>query len=182
MLDGPDRGGLMRVAIAAIRVAVLGSVFLGGSPAIAAVVPSTLAGGSVKLFATPSNGLHSTILMTGAIGGYGNALAIDKNGRADPHGNYVKVTLHKGGFEINSTALNAKTNNLGNQTPINKATCSMAASVCTCLAHSGERTDLWVGAVAFLPGRSRAPREDPPLRAHHLILKWCGPRGTRCGA
>jgi hypothetical protein len=119
----------MRVAIAAIRVAVLGSVFLGGSPAIAAAVPSTLAGGSVKLFATPSNGLHSTILMTGAIGGYGNALAIDKNGRADPHGNYVKVTLHKGGFEINSTALNAKTNNLGNQTPINKATCSMAASV-----------------------------------------------------
>jgi RNA-directed DNA polymerase len=52
----------------------------------------------------------------------------------------------------------------------------------TCLAHSGERTDLWVRAVAFLPGCSRAPREHPPLRAHHLISKWCGPRGTRCGA
>jgi len=52
----------------------------------------------------------------------------------------------------------------------------------TCLAHSGEQTDLLVGATAFPPGRSRAPREHPPLRAHHLILKCRGTRGTRCGA
>ena len=129
MLDGADRGGSVRVAKAAVSVAVLGSVLLGGSPAFAATVPSTPAGGSVKLFATPSKGLHATILMTGAIGDYGNALTIDKNGTPDSNGNYVKVTLHKGGFEINSTALNAKTNNLGSQTPINRATCSMAASV-----------------------------------------------------
>ena len=52
----------------------------------------------------------------------------------------------------------------------------------TCLAHSGEQTDLLVGATAFPPGRSRAPREHPPLRAHHLILKCRGTRGARCGA
>ena len=117
----------MRVAKAAISVAVLGSVLLGASPAFAATVPSTLAGGSVKLFATPNNGLHATILMTGAIGDYGNALTIDKNGTPDSNGNYVKVTLQKGGFEINSTTLNAKANKA--QPTFNTATCSASLSV-----------------------------------------------------
>jgi hypothetical protein len=117
----------MRVAKAAVSVAVLGSVLLGGSSAFAATIPSTPAGGSVKLFATPSNGLHATILMTGAIGDYGNALTIDKSGTPEPNGNYVKVTLQKGGFEINSTTLNAKANKA--QPTFNTATCSAAFSV-----------------------------------------------------
>ena len=81
------------------------------------------------MFATPNANGGGTIVITGAIGDYGHTLTIDKNGKANGNGNYVKVTLHKGTFEINSTALNAKTNNLGSQTPLNKATCSMAASV-----------------------------------------------------
>jgi hypothetical protein len=117
----------MRVAQVAISVAVLGSVLLGGPPAFAASISSTPAGGPVKLFATPSNSLRATILMTGAIGDYGNALTIDKNGKADPNGNYVKVTLQKGGFEINSTTLNAKVNQV--QPSFNTATCSAALSV-----------------------------------------------------
>jgi hypothetical protein len=117
----------MRVAKAAVSVAVIGSVLLGSTPAFAATVPSTPAGGSVKLFATPSNGLHSTILMTGAIGDYGNALSIDKNGTPDSNGNYVKVTLQKGGFEINSTTLDPKANKA--QPTFNTATCSAWLSV-----------------------------------------------------
>jgi hypothetical protein len=117
----------MRVAKAALSVAVLGSVLLGGSPAFAATLPSTPAGGSVKLFATPSNGLRATILMTGAIGDYGNGLTIEKNGTPNSNGNYVKVMLQKGGFEINSATLNAKGNKA--QPTFNTTTCSAALSV-----------------------------------------------------
>jgi hypothetical protein len=118
----------MRAVEAAVSVAVLGGALLGSSPAFAATRPSTPANGPVKLFATPSaDGLHATILMTGAIGDYGNALTIDKNGTPDANGNYVKVTLQKGGFEINSTTLNAKANKV--QPTFNTATCSAALSV-----------------------------------------------------
>ncbi len=118
----------MQPAKAAVSVvAVLGGAWFGVAPAFAATQPSTTAGGSVKLFATPSNGLHATILMTGAIGDYGNALTIDKAGASDPNGNYVKVTLQKGGFEINSTALNAKANKV--QPTFDTATCSAWLSV-----------------------------------------------------
>ena len=117
----------MQITKVVVSAAVLGSVLLGGSPAFAATALSAPAGGSVKLFATPSDGLHATILMTGAIGDYGNALTIDKNGRPDPNGSYVKVTLQKGGFEINSTTLNAKANKA--QPTFNTATCSAALSV-----------------------------------------------------
>ena len=52
----------------------------------------------------------------------------------------------------------------------------------TCLAHSGER-DGPVGWSSGLPTRVFArTAQHPPLRAHHLILKCRGTRGTRCGA
>ena len=117
----------MRLVKAAVSVAVLGGALSGVAPSLAARVPSTPAGGAVKLFATPSNGLHATILMTGAIGDYGNALTIDKSGTPDTNGNYVKVTLQKGGFEINSTTLDAKANKA--QPTFDAATCSAWLSV-----------------------------------------------------
>jgi hypothetical protein len=43
-------------------------------------------------------------------------------GKAVANGNYVKVTLHKGTFEINSATFNATTKNL--QPTVNEATCS----------------------------------------------------------
>jgi len=130
-----------------VSVAVLGSVLLGGSPAFAATAPGAPAGGPVKLFATPSDGLHATILMTGAIGDYGNALTIDKNGTPDPNGNYVKVTLQKGGFEINSTTLNAKANKA--QPTFDTATCSAALYVAGPLTLSNG-TGLYSGIVGTL--------------------------------
>jgi hypothetical protein len=130
-----------------VSVAVLGSVLLGGSPAFAATAPGAPAGGPVKLFATPSDGLHATILMTGAIGDYGNALTIDKNGTPDPNGNYVKVTLQKGGFEINSTTLNAKVNKA--QPTFDTATCSAALYVAGPLTLSNG-TGLYSGIAGTL--------------------------------
>lgn len=119
----------MRVPKAVVSVVLLGSLLIAGGPAFAATAPSTPVGGPVRLFATPNGNGGGTIVITGAIGDYGHTLSINKNGTTNSNGNYVKVSLHKGTFEINSTALNAKTSNLGSQTPINKATCSMAASV-----------------------------------------------------
>ncbi len=76
----------------------------------------------MKVFATPGNGAGGTILITGAIGDYGKTLSIDKNGKTDSNGGYVRITLHKGTFEINSTALNAKANKA--QPAVFEATCS----------------------------------------------------------
>lgn len=85
------------------------------------------AGGTVKIFATPANGAGGTILIIGAIGDHGKTLSIDKNGKTDSNGDYVKITLQKGTFEINSTALNAKANKA--QPAFYKATCSAQFSV-----------------------------------------------------
>lgn len=137
----------MQITKVVVSVAVLGSVLLGGSPAFAATAPGAPAGGPVKLFATPSDGLHATILMTGAIGDYGNALTIDKNGTPDPNGNYVKVTLQKGGFEINSTTLNAKANKA--QPTFDTATCSAALYVAGPLPLSNG-TGLYSGIAGTL--------------------------------
>ena len=80
------------------------------------------AGGAVYVQATGSNGPAGTIIITGAIGDYGKTLSIDKDGKTDSNGNYVRITLQKGTFEVNSTILNAKTNHA--QPMVNRATCS----------------------------------------------------------
>jgi hypothetical protein len=110
--------GAFKVLLGAV---MLGGVLFGADAGLAANVP---AGGSVHLFATPedNSALHTTVLFTGAIGDHGQALTINKDGKADATGDYVKVTLAKGSFEINSTALNAK---FATANPtVNKATCS----------------------------------------------------------
>lgn len=111
----------MRVARTALGAAVLGGVLIFVSGAFGAGMP---AGGSVHLFATPedNSALHTKVLFTGAIGDHGQALTINKNGTANANGNYVKVTLAHGTFEINSTTLNAK---FARAIPaVDKATCS----------------------------------------------------------
>jgi hypothetical protein len=113
----------IRIVKAMLGVAMLGSLLFVGSAAFAA---STPAGGAVKVFARPGMGAGGTIVITGAIGDYGKTLSIDKNGKTDPNGKYVKITLKQGSFEGNSTALNAKTRHLA--PAINKTTCSASLS------------------------------------------------------
>ena len=93
----------------------------------AAMTSRTPAGGSVKMFVTPGNGAAATILITGAIGDYGKTLTIDKNGKTDSNGNYVKMTLQKGMIELNSSTLNTKANS--SRPTLYKATCSAQLSV-----------------------------------------------------
>ena len=49
-------------------------------------------------------------MITGAFADYGTATTINQNGTVNPNGNYVKIALKQGGFEVNSTALNKKAN------------------------------------------------------------------------
>jgi hypothetical protein len=55
-------------------------------------------------------------------GGDGCTNCFDKDGKPDSNGNFVKVTLQKGTFEVDSTALNAKMATLAPM--LNKKTCS----------------------------------------------------------
>jgi hypothetical protein len=85
--------------------------------------------GAIRVFATPNNndnGLTGAIVFTGAIGDYEKFLTIDQNGKADPNGNFVKITLKKGTFEVDSTTLNAAANKM--QPAMNPMTCSAALS------------------------------------------------------
>ncbi len=113
----------MRVAKVTLIAAVLGDLMFGSTPAFAAAAASPPVGGPVKVFVAPASGGGGRIFIAGAIGDYGRTLNINKNGTADPNGNYVKVTLQKGTFEVNKTALNTK---MGEAQPVvnNLKTCS----------------------------------------------------------
>jgi hypothetical protein len=106
---------------------MLGSVLFGATTAFGSIASSTPAGGSVQIYAPQSDSLHGTIVITGAIGDYGKTLTINSSGKAAANGNYVKITLHKGTFEINSATFNAMAQNV--QPTVNQATCSAAATV-----------------------------------------------------
>lgn len=108
----------------ALGVAVLGSALLAATAAPGASMPR---GGHVELFVTPSNdGIHGPIVVTGAIGDYGQTLSMDKNGKPTADGDYVRITLQKGTFELNVAALNAKARK--EQPTVDKATCSFLFS------------------------------------------------------
>jgi hypothetical protein len=104
--------------------ALVCALVLGGS-ALATSRSGGVSGGTIGIFAdASSDGPASKILITGAIGDYGTATSIDKNGKVDQNGNYVKIALKKGTFEIDSTVLNAKLNKAPGV--FNKATCSFS--------------------------------------------------------
>ncbi len=115
----------MRVVSAVAGILILAAL-VEGAPAFGSRTANMPAGGAVYIHATGNNGPAGTIIITGAIGDYGKTLSIDKNGKTDNNGNYVKITLKKGTFEVNSTTLNAKTNHA--QPMINKETCSFRFS------------------------------------------------------
>ena len=106
----------------AIAGVVIFAAVVGGGSAFASGAANMPAGGAIYVHATGNNGPAGTIIITGAIGDYGKTLTIDKDGKTDSNGNYVKITLHKGTFEVNSTVLDAKTNH--SQPMFDRATCS----------------------------------------------------------
>jgi hypothetical protein len=96
----------------AAGIALLAGVLGSAGPAFAASGPTMPTGGPVRVWVTPkgANGVHGTILIVGAIGDWGTTLNINANGTTDPNGNYAKITLQKGTFEVNLTTINAISN------------------------------------------------------------------------
>jgi len=107
--------GLLAVLAAAVAV---------GSASAAA----TPQGGPIALFATISpTSTPGKIVLAGAIGDWGKVASIDKNGKPAENGNFVMVTLKKGTFEIDATAINKKMANPRPQVQ-SGVTCSVSAS------------------------------------------------------
>jgi hypothetical protein len=107
------------MSAALILAAAIGATAV---PAAAATMTTT---GTIQVWATPSpTSAVAKIVITGVIGDYGTATTINKNGTVDGNGNYVKIVLQHGGFEVNSVALN-KIVNAAPPMMTNAATCSV---------------------------------------------------------
>jgi hypothetical protein len=112
---------LRRLIVATVLTGAANAILM-FTTASAAVPP---AGGPIELYATAGDSPVGTIVVAGAIGDYGKTLSMDKNGKPDTNGNFVKITLKQGTFMVDSTILNQKTAKLP-PTIANKTSCSFA--------------------------------------------------------
>ncbi len=119
---------------------VLAMTMLGVSASAAPA--KTPAAGSITWWASPTTAGASDVVIAGAIGDYGTSLTIDQNGRANTEGNYAKITLQKGTFRVNLTAINSASKQAG--FPINKASCSSHGTITAPVALS-RGTGLYAG-------------------------------------
>lgn len=78
--------------------------------------------GTVHVWVSPGKGAVQSIVLTGVIGDHGTATSMDKNGKIDKNGAYVKVALTQGSFQVNAVALNKSLNRM--QPTIDKTSCS----------------------------------------------------------
>ncbi len=93
---------------------------------VAAGTAATPEGGKVELWASAGNGGSQHVVFVGAIGDYGKAVNVNKNGKPNPNGNFVRVKLQKGTFMIDSTELNKAINAQTQPQVESHATCSAA--------------------------------------------------------
>jgi hypothetical protein len=85
-------------------------------------------GGKIFIHATSGEGPAGTIVIVGAIGDHGKTLSMTKSGKPSNNGNFVRITLQKGSFMVDSTKLNAA-GNTNRPTINNLATCSFMANI-----------------------------------------------------
>jgi hypothetical protein len=109
----------------AILAAVLGSILSVNTIAGASTTPKA---GTIYVSLTPGNSATYPIVIAGTFADYGSATTIDANGKVDPNGDYVKIALKQGGFEVNTTTLNKKANSAP-PTSNNTTNCSFSFSV-----------------------------------------------------
>jgi hypothetical protein len=110
----------LAAAGAAVLAALVAGVLVG--PAAAAAP----AGGPIELWASAGNNGAQHIVFVGAIGDHGSALNVNKNGKPNPNGNYIKVRLKNGTFMIDATAMNNAINSQQDPQVGSPATCSAA--------------------------------------------------------
>jgi hypothetical protein len=138
----------MRSVKAALALVVLiGGLLLGGSIALAQTTP---AGGAVQIMGVPAMNGGGHVLVTGAVGDYGQSYSVNKSGQSDQKGNYKLLKLQKGSILINTKQLSAalNNNNVG-PTTWNNTTCSGTFAVTEPVpVVSG--TKLYAGATGSL--------------------------------
>ncbi len=78
--------------------------------------------GTVHVWVTQGKGAVSQILLTGAIAEHGTSTAIDKDGKVNENGEYARIKLPQGSFEVNAAQFDQQFAKL--QPTIDKATCS----------------------------------------------------------
>lgn len=93
-----------------------------GTAAAASASASASTTGTLHVWVTSSTGAVDKILLTGVIGDHGTATSIDKNGTVNANGEYVRLALQKGGFEVNAVAFNTQLQKM--QPSVNAATCT----------------------------------------------------------
>jgi hypothetical protein len=124
-MAGPERRLLtfnlrFRVGAIATGLAILvGTSIVMSTEAATAATPS---GGAVIAYVVPGTTNVNQIVVIGAIGGRGTVVNVSDRGAVDPNGNFAKVTLPNGTFEINLKAFIAKLNKASY--PINQASCT----------------------------------------------------------
>jgi hypothetical protein len=112
----------MRATKAVVSLTLIGAAILAGTSVLEASA-STPPGGHVQLFSNPTiSGATGSVLIVGAIGDHGKYVQENATGTPDPNGNYLKVSLHNGTFEVKFTAATVL-----HKTPF-KATCSGIAA------------------------------------------------------
>jgi hypothetical protein len=116
------------VACTGVSLFALACTLFGNGVASGATAPNTRSGGPVEVLLTPTKEGAATIVVTGAIGDYGKTQDVNESGKSDETGNFVKVTLKKGSFEVDQTALNEAAANPAS-TSLNSTTCSAYTSV-----------------------------------------------------
>lgn len=117
---------MLRLAKTAFGVVVLGSLLVGGSPALAATTP---AGGTIKVWSTPStSGNGGTIVITGVVGDYGKTAKVNTSGKADKKGTYTKFFLKYGTILVDSSAVQTAIQKVAAPpADLNDVTCSGSA-------------------------------------------------------
>jgi hypothetical protein len=105
----------MRIIKSATVVGATLCMLGAGSVAMADSTPSK---GPIRMFFTYQTPVKEKILITGAVA----------NGKANPNGNFEKVTLKKGGFVLNLSALTKSIQKQFKKEPINRSNCSLALS------------------------------------------------------
>jgi hypothetical protein len=132
---------MMRAVKVALVAAILASLLVVASVALAASVPKP---GKINVYVTPrpDNSGAGTIVITGAIGDYGTTQSVDKHGKKDPNGVFQKVILKHGTFVVDTAALTRKLNTAPFKP--SPATCSASSSV-TASSSLSKGTGLYFG-------------------------------------
>jgi hypothetical protein len=125
LVPNSDKGAKVKIKTMSAALILAAMVGATAVPATAATMMTT---GTIQVWVTPNvaniNSPVSKIIITGVIGDWGTGTIITKNGTPNDNGDYVKIALQKGGFEVNSIALNKKTNNAP-ALEQNNATCTV---------------------------------------------------------